>query len=50
MSVSDDLLCSFELLKPLDSMALRQEMQKSRRERKHNALAVLQNSVGAQSY
>lgn len=40
MSVSEDLLCSFELLKPLDSMALRQEMQKSRRERKHNALAA----------
>lgn len=33
MSVSDDLLCSFELLKPLDSMALRQEMQRSRKEK-----------------
>lgn len=52
MSVSDDLLCSFELLKPLDSLALRQEMQKSRRERKHNALAAssLPGSVGPQSF
>lgn len=50
MSVSEDLLCSFELLKPLDSMALRQEMQKSRRERKHNAMATLPNSAGAQSF
>lgn len=39
MSVSDDLLCSFELLKPLDSMALRQEMQRSRLERRANSLS-----------
>lgn len=51
MSVSEDLLCSFELLKPLDSVALRQEMQRSRRERKHNALAAsAPGSMGPQSF
>lgn len=40
MSVSSDLLCSFELLKPLDSMALRQEMQKSGAERRQSAMAM----------
>jgi serine/threonine-protein phosphatase PP1 catalytic subunit len=33
MSVSEELLCSFELLKPLDSTALKQQMKKSRKER-----------------
>lgn len=33
MSVSSDLLCSFELLKPLDSSALKQQMKKSRHRR-----------------
>lgn len=40
MSVSSDLLCSFELLKPLDSMALRQEMQKNRAERRQSAMGM----------
>ncbi|GJJ13776.1 hypothetical protein Clacol_008033 [Clathrus columnatus] len=31
MSVSDDLLCAFELLKPLDGPALRKEMTKAKR-------------------
>jgi serine/threonine-protein phosphatase PP1 catalytic subunit len=31
MSVSEDLLCAFELLKPLDGPALRKELAKSRR-------------------
>jgi len=31
MSVSEDLLCAFELLKPLDGPALRKEMTKARR-------------------
>lgn len=34
MSVSDELLCSFELLDPLDSVALKQVMKKGRQERK----------------
>ncbi|CAD1784963.1 similar to Saccharomyces cerevisiae YDR436W PPZ2 Serine/threonine protein phosphatase Z, isoform of Ppz1p [Maudiozyma barnettii] len=34
MSVSDGLLCSFELLDPLDSAALKQVMKKGRQERK----------------
>lgn len=38
MSVSGDLLCSFELLKPLDSLALRQEMQRSQLERRQSLL------------
>lgn len=31
MSVSEDLLCAFELLKPLDGAALKKEMAKKRR-------------------
>ena len=34
MTVSDGLLCSFELLDPLDSTALKQVMKKGRQERK----------------
>lgn len=45
MSVSDDLLCSFELLKPLDSMALRQEMQRSRKEKVGGVLGANAQSV-----
>lgn len=33
MSVSTELLCSFELLKPLDSSALKSQMKKSRNKR-----------------
>ena len=33
MAVSEDLLCSFELLKPLDGAALKKEMTKSKRKR-----------------
>ncbi|KAG4302679.1 hypothetical protein PCANB_001021 [Pneumocystis canis] len=35
MSVSEELLCSFELLKPLDSQQLKQKMKKSRRNGAH---------------
>lgn len=38
MSVSEELLCSFELLDPLDSMALKQVMKKGRQERKNAQL------------
>jgi hypothetical protein len=31
MSVSEDLLCSFELLKPLDSAQLKKEMARGKR-------------------
>jgi serine/threonine-protein phosphatase PP1 catalytic subunit len=33
MSVSGELLCSFELLKPLDSTALKNHIKKGRKER-----------------
>ena len=33
MSVSDELLCSFELLKPLDSTALKNHIKKERNKR-----------------
>jgi len=33
MSVSGELLCSFELLKPLDSSLLKSHMKKGRNER-----------------
>lgn len=45
MSVSEGLLCSFELLDPLDSSALKQVMKKGRQERKlanQQQLQVLQ--------
>ena len=32
-SVSEDLLCAFELLKPLDGQQLRKEMSKAKRKR-----------------
>ncbi|EMR08634.1 serine/threonine-protein phosphatase PP-Z1 [Pneumocystis murina B123] len=35
MSVSEELLCSFELLKPLDSHQLKRKMKKSRRNGSH---------------
>ena len=33
MAVSDELLCSFELLKPLDSTALKSHIKKGRNKR-----------------
>jgi hypothetical protein len=33
MSVSEELLCAFELLRPLDGQALRKEMTKAKRKR-----------------
>jgi serine/threonine-protein phosphatase PP1 catalytic subunit len=33
MSVSEELLCAFELLRPLDGAALRKEMTKAKRKR-----------------
>lgn len=38
MSVSTELLCSFELLKPLDSNALKSQMKKSRNKRNSQGL------------
>lgn len=38
MSVSDELLCSFELLDPLDLVALKQTMKKGKQERKQAQL------------
>ena len=35
MSVSSELLCSFELLKPLDSNALKNHIKKGRTKRNH---------------
>lgn len=35
MSVSSELLCSFELLKPLDSSALKSHIKKGRSKRQH---------------
>lgn len=44
MSVSDELLCSFELLKPLDSSALKSHIKKGRNKRN----SMLNSPVGAQ--
>uniref|UniRef100_A0A0L0P922 Serine/threonine-protein phosphatase n=1 Tax=Candidozyma auris TaxID=498019 RepID=A0A0L0P922_CANAR len=43
MSVSDELLCSFELLDPLDSVALKQTMKKGKQERKQAQLVRQQS-------
>lgn len=45
MSVSDELLCSFELLDPLDSVALKQVMKKGRQERK--SAQIQQQQLGS---
>lgn len=49
MSVSEDLLCSFELLKPLDGAALKKEMTKSKRRSLQNHQSPPNNPT-AQSY
>lgn len=46
MSVSDELLCSFELLKPLDSSALKNHIKKGRNKRHH----MLNSPVSRESY
>ena len=43
MSVSQDLLCAFELLKPLDSAALKKEMHKSRKRRQQQQQLLTNN-------
>ncbi|TIB85936.1 Metallo-dependent phosphatase [Wallemia mellicola] len=45
MSVSQDLLCAFELLKPLDSQALKKEMHKSRKRRNQQQIANSNENV-----
>lgn len=49
MSVSGELLCSFELLKPLDSTALKNHIKKGRKER-NSMLSSPPAHVSAQSY
>ncbi|EXJ81423.1 protein phosphatase [Capronia epimyces CBS 606.96] len=49
MSVSSNLLCSFELLKPLDSSALKSHIKKGRNARQH-MLNSPPAQVSAQSY
>ncbi|KAK2839190.1 serine/threonine protein phosphatase Pzh1 [Arthroderma sp. PD_2] len=49
MSVSDELLCSFELLKPLDSSALKSHIKKGRNKR-NSMLNSPPAMVSAQSY
>lgn len=46
MSVSEDLLCTFELLRPLDSVALKQVMRKGKNERR-SSLLMNQTSSGS---
>ncbi|KAL7266842.1 serine/threonine protein phosphatase Pzh1 [Rhizina undulata] len=50
MSVSGELLCSFELLKPLDSTALKQQMKKSRNKRSSMIHQSPPAIMAAQSY
>ncbi|TGZ81788.1 Serine/threonine protein phosphatase [Ascodesmis nigricans] len=50
MSVSGELLCSFELLKPLDSTALKQQMKKSRNKRSSMNHQSPPAQFSAQSY
>ncbi|KAI5844644.1 MgPPZ1,protein phosphatase 2A-like protein [Morchella snyderi] len=50
MSVSGELLCSFELLKPLDSAALKQQMKKGRSQRNSMMHQSPPASMAAQSF
>lgn len=47
MSVSAELLCSFELLKPLDSSALKQHIKKSRNKRQSMLNSPVRTAVMA---
>jgi serine/threonine-protein phosphatase PP1 catalytic subunit len=47
MCVSEELLCSFELLDPLDSVALKQVMKKGKHERRIANLANQQGTSGS---
>ena len=53
MSVSSELLCSFELLKPLDSSALKSHIKKGRNKRQNmlnspvSAVAAYMKMVGS---
>ncbi|QPG76587.1 hypothetical protein FOA43_003978 [Brettanomyces nanus] len=49
MSVSEELLCSFELLDPLDSVALKRLMKKGRIERRNASIARI-SPQNTQSY
>lgn len=49
MSVSEELLCSFELLDPLDSIALKSLMKKGRIERR-NAMLIANTDTSRQSF
>jgi hypothetical protein len=44
MSVSGELLCSFELLKPLDSSALKSHIKKSRNKRQSMLNSPVRNA------
>lgn len=50
MSVNAELLCSFELLKPLDSSALKSHIKKGRNKRQHmlNSPVSTRDSVNAE--
>lgn len=52
MSVSDQLLCSFELLKPLDSSALKSHIKKGRNKRQSmlNSPVSIRSLVYSESY
>jgi len=46
MSVSSELLCSFELLKPLDSSALKSHIKKGRNKRQNMLNSPVSVTVG----
>ncbi|CCH40825.1 Serine/threonine-protein phosphatase [Wickerhamomyces ciferrii] len=50
MSVSEELLCSFELLDPLDSVALKQVMKKGKHERRIANLTASQSNSNHGSF
>lgn len=50
MSVSSELLCSFELLKPLDSSALKSHIKKSRNKRQHMLNSPVSNESTLGTY
>ena len=50
MSVSAELLCSFELLKPLDSSALKSHIKKSRNRRQNMLNSPVRPNISYASY
>lgn len=50
MSVSSELLCSFELLKPLETSALKSHMKKTGKERQKMLSSPVSNNISIEVF